>query len=262
MPRLEVAGHSLDLGLGLAERDAGFEPAGQEGAAVPTIDQLVVGVIELVDDHDGNEDVGRNGAEPAGVLRRNNAEDLVVGTVQADRPAHDRRIGRECPAPEPFTQHHHGPLAGGRRVGRLDEATSQRAEAQDLEILGRDHLDREFEGPAAGLKGGEGQLGAGDAVQRGHLTPKIRDVRLGQDVIAKIAVAPVDLDQPLRMADGRLPKDHIVDHREHRAVGPDAEGERQHRNAGECRASRQTPHRVAGITAEPGEPGIAVAGPA
>ena len=161
-------------------------------------------------------------------------------------------------------EHDHGMRARLAIVVFIQEAAERRAHPEHREIragddLGPDQLRR--------LPRRDGQVhrrrvAAEHTVEEPGLLSQVAADRIRHQVetgtaaprLRERVALPVDEDEPLRLAHGQEAEEHLVQEREDRGAGPDADGQRRHRRDRESRAPREAAPGVAGVPGRVVEP--------
>ena len=187
-------------------------------------------------------------------------------SVELDGPSDHRRIGREPPAPEPVAQHRDGGPARPRLVGGEEPAARGSDPEHPGEVVG-DEQRRQPLGVARPAQRAPRGAVARDRAERGQ-TLDIEQLGLREHGVRQVQ-AEIDVEhghQPVRLGERQRAEQHAVDHREDRAVGADAEGQREHDGKGEAGGAPEAPRREAEVLAQaqpplaPAKPGVPPAG--
>ena len=225
----EMLRDGVHIGLRLHDGDAGFETADDVSAEVhAAIAEGEVGPL-------ATEGVDIAALAVEGEVRRNDADDRVVRTVEGDRFSSDVEGGSEFAAPEAAAEHNHG--CGAELIVGVSEQTAHHGmDAEEFEKFGRDHVAGDafsgFSGAeevvvfvAVHRQGGEGLIVALPVEEVGVVDGSAGDA--GNGIVERDELAGVWVGE-------RIEKD-AVDDGEESGVGADAEGERENGDDGEER---------------------------
>ena len=241
--RLEGRARLVD---GHAGGEAG-EEVGPVGA--PVLEPAVPFMREQTAHRDRHEErirpVDRRAAEP----RRRHADDGQGPAVHHEHVPDRVRRSVELGLPEVVTQDHHG-MAADRLVDLgAEQAAGGRPQAQRREVRPRDLHAPGGDGPAP-----VGHVGVEAPVRRergedGLSALEVAEHREAEQVVASAGVAAaagsrlrsraLEVDQAIGLRDGQGPQEELAVEGEDRRVGPDAEGQRHDRHAGDERGLEQ-----------------------
>ncbi len=160
------------------------------------------------------------------------------------------RIGAEAAPPEPVAQQH-GERAAGQVLVRGEPAPPDRRGAQHAGGGGRHESDAK---PLGRAVAGQAHRAVGKGGEPGERprplaqVPVLGHAQLRQRLLG--AVSPQH-HQPVRLGVGQRTEQHAVGDAEDRRVGPDAEGQRHHRDEGEPGPLPQPAKGIAQVLQQP-----------
>ena len=246
--RLEPLGDHAEAGLGLRRGDPGLQPAlGEHEQPAALFVPVDAGLDLLVHGH-RHPHLGADADVEARVARRGDADDRVRRAVEVQRLAHRARIRAEALRPEGMAQHHDRIAPRDLVLVGTEGPADHGAHAQQVEVVSRDELAEEDLGLAARVEAHGRPVVAEHALEHLAVLGVVLPVEVRKRPEARVLpVGRVDREQAVRFRHGDALQQQGVGHAEDRRIGPDAEAERQDREAREHRALQDHPYRVAKI---------------
>ena len=186
-----------------------------------------------------------------------NADDGRRLAVNGNGAAQNRPLAPQPRLPESVAQHRHR-RAVGQVLLRGERAAHHRRRAEHAEKTFRNPL---LLGLLRAVAGAERRAGGPLPVQRHRLERLVLPPhhvlgnRVGEAVVGS-AVIPAHPHDAVRLGIGKRLQQYVIDHREDRRVGADAERQRRHRDRSESRDCRAS----SGRQNEDLRPGFAYAG--
>ncbi len=253
---LELSGEDVEGRLCLRYGDVRSKPPDELETLGPSRSPScrTIGQIEIRQDRlrglERGPDLHRESDERSLKSFRSNADDGVRGFVQENRRSEKRRVSARPALPVTVARNRNALRTAPNSVFRPKPSTESGSYREQVEII--DRCELHVDGFAAA--GGPQPHGtARERDQLGqHLVPVsvIHEVGIGKPVKA-VSTRNVgeDVDDRGWIADGQRAQDDLVDERENRRVGADAEGQGHHDHRRETWPLGERPHSVAQVLA-------------
>ena len=236
------AGHERsERRLHLRRRDVAAKP-GDDADLAGRIRAEQVLVRDRPVHRDRHEQIHRAVAEP-GKFRPRDADDREPLAVDVERPAEDRRVAIEQPAPSLIGQHGHGRATWRDRVERRDRSPEPQADAQRVEVVARHERGLE----RAALRGHQPRGLGNHIVEEIATAAELLVVAPLETAAGVVLRAPEQLVQRVGIAHRERPEHIRVEDREDDRDEREADGERQHCGRGKRRVGAKAAPRVAHI---------------
>ena len=240
---LERRGDSAHLPPRRRERDAGLQAPDEMEPVVPPI------LVALLGEPGGHPET----RHAAGIreTRRHDADDREGLVVEPDGLADHRRIASELRFPEGVGEQHR-PRRAGTVVGRREETTERGRRAEQRQQLVRHRLALEPAGLAVTDEIARGAVARADRLEGAAHPLPVAEVRrrdLHLRVTPERLVLP-EAHQPIGLGEGQRTQERVVENRERRGRGADAERRHEDRRQREARRARQRPDGVAEVLAQ------------
>ena len=244
----------VDGGLRLLDRHTRLEPGEQIRPVVPPQLEGIRVALQQPTQRDRHVDVRRDAHRRAVERRRRHADNRQRLAVDDERLVDDIRVPVETRPPIVVAQHDDRRLAGGPVVGRANQPAKSGLHAEHPEVASRD--ERPF--PAHRLAA-VGEVGAepdvrGQTGKRRLLPFEVAEHRVAEDLVAPAGLAARlrprlragrrQVDQPRRFLDRQRPQEELLEEREDRGIGPDAQGEGGNGDGGDERCAEERAHRA------------------
>ena len=236
----------LEGRAGLLDGHAGLEAGKEVGpVSAPVLEPAVLFMREQAAHRDRREERARHVERRAAEPRRRHADDGQWLAVH-DEHVSDH-VGRsiELRLPEVVTQDNHG-MAADRLVDlRAEQSAGGRPQSQRREVRARDLRAPDRDGPVSIGDVGEEAPVRRERGEDGLLALEVTEHRVAEHVVASagvvVATRPwlrsraIEVDEPLGLDDGQRAQEELAVEGEDRRVGPNAQGERHDRHAGDER---------------------------
>jgi hypothetical protein len=178
------------------------------------------------------------------------ADDGERLAADPQRAVDDARIRPELPTPV-TVRHDNCSRRAGTIVGWPECAADLCPDAEQIEVVARDHLTQREPWPPAARNRGEHRRVAGDVCEAGGLRPDVLQIGHGaRRVEVAVGTARVDVHETGGLDDGQRPEEQGVGHGEDCRVEPDADAEGEDGDGGESRTPDEPPECVSRVLQE------------
>ena len=249
---LQIRGDRCQFRLRRCLRDSGPQPSlDLEIPGVARLERTGLGIAhETRRHHQRHDEIGSNVLVHAGEFGRGDADHRQLVAVDAHAAAEHRRVGPEFLLPQRSPEHDDGVSPGYLILLAPEAASERRLDAHHgKEVAAGQHAHLQFRcacwiSSEAGSEVRERgkSLEAFAAVANVHVIGIGGDERAGAESLDRRRRA--DREDFARARDGKRPQQQRVGKAEDRAVGADADRQREYRASCHSRSSQTNPHKV------------------
>jgi hypothetical protein len=228
---------SIHLGASLLERHPRLEPPEQVQPVTAPIGEGIEAALQHAAHRERHEQLWTEPQRRSREPLRCDAHDGKQLAIDQERFVDHERVGVEVAAPVVVRQHRHRRFADDIVIGWANQTAQRRSETEHREVTARDERGKSAGGLVPGSEVDVDDAVSGNAGETRLHACQILKHRVAEHLVAVAGLVALvearlwsgrtEVDQITRRVDGQRAHEHLLEHREDRSVGANAEGKGQ-----------------------------------